>query len=67
MDLSFADQALAAAWLVSQRGKLQPGVYGVPVEIDARVARLKLAAYGIELDELTAEQISYLSSWTSGT
>jgi adenosylhomocysteinase len=67
MDLSFADQALAAAWLVSQRGKLQPGVYGMPPEIDARVARLKLAAYGIELDELTPEQISYLSSWESGT
>jgi adenosylhomocysteinase len=67
MDLSFADQALAAAWLVSQRGKLQPGVYGMPPEIDARVARLKLAAYGIELDELTPEQIGYLSSWESGT
>ncbi len=56
MDLSFANQALSAAWLVSQQGKLQPDVYKVPPEIDERVARLKLAAYGIELEELTPEQ-----------
>jgi adenosylhomocysteinase len=67
MDLSFANQALAAAWLVSQQGKLQPGVYKVPPEIDNRVARLKLASYGIQLEELTPEQTSYLSSWEAGT
>lgn len=67
MDISFANQALSAAWLVSQRGKLQPGVYKVPPEIDARVARLKLAACGVQLEELTPEQNIYLSSWESGT
>ncbi len=67
MDLSFANQALSAAWLVSQRGKLQPDVYKVPAEIDTRVARLKLAAYGIQLEELTPEQVQYLSSWEAGT
>ncbi|MGD0153733.1 MAG: adenosylhomocysteinase [Thermacetogeniaceae bacterium] len=67
MDLSFANQALSAAWLVSQQGKLQPDVYKVPTEIDTRVARLKLAAYGIQLEELTPEQIQYLSSWEAGT
>lgn len=67
MDLSFANQALSAAWLVSQKGKLQPDVYKVPEEIDIRVARLKLAAYGIQLEELTPEQIHYLSSWEAGT
>ena len=67
MDLSFANQALSAAWLVSQQGKLQPDVYGVPPEIDERVARLKLAAYGLEIEELTPEQVRYLSSWEEGT
>ena len=67
MDLSFANQALSAAWLVSQRGKLRPDVYKVPEEIDLRVARLKLAAYGIQIEELTPEQIHYLSSWEEGT
>jgi adenosylhomocysteinase len=67
MDLSFANQALSAAWLVSQQGKLETGVYQVPQEIDERVARLKLAAYGVEIEELTEEQKKYLSSWDSGT
>ncbi|MDD3314632.1 MAG: adenosylhomocysteinase [Syntrophaceticus sp.] len=67
MDLSFANQALSAAWLVSQQGKLEAGVYQVPQEIDERVARLKLAAYGVEIEELTEEQKKYLSSWDSGT
>ncbi|MGB4428961.1 MAG: adenosylhomocysteinase [Thermacetogeniaceae bacterium] len=67
MDLSFANQALSAAWLVANRGKLQPAVYRVPQEIDERVARLKLAAYGIEIEELTEEQKAYLASWEMGT
>ena len=67
MDLSFANQALSAAWLVANRGKLEPVVYQVPREIDERVARLKLAAYGIEIEELTEEQKEYLASWEMGT
>jgi adenosylhomocysteinase len=67
MDLSFANQALSAAWLVSQQGKLEVDVYQVPQEIDERVARLKLAAYGVEIEELTEEQKKYLASWDSGT
>ncbi len=67
MDLSFANQALSAAWLVAERGKLKAGVYQVPREIDERVARLKLAAYGVEIEELTEEQKRYLTSWETGT
>lgn len=67
MDLSFANQALSAAWLVAEQGKLEAGVYQVPREIDERVARLKLAAYGVEIEELTEEQKKYLASWELGT
>ncbi|HHV35628.1 MAG TPA: adenosylhomocysteinase [Syntrophomonadaceae bacterium] len=67
MDLSFANQALSAAWLVAEQGKMEAGVYQVPREIDERVARLKLAAYGVEIEELTEEQKRYLASWESGT
>ena len=61
MDVSFAVQALALEWLVSQ--ELKPGVYDVPAEIDVEVARTKLAALGIAVDALTAEQERYLSTW----
>jgi len=67
MDMSFANQALAAEWVVQNRGKLEPRVYPVPVEIDKDVARLKLHAMGVEIDELTAEQDHYLHSWEQGT
>jgi len=67
MDMSFANQALAVEWIVQQRGKLEPKVYGVPAEIDREVAGLKLAAMGIDIDELTEEQAAYLSSWEHGT
>ena len=67
MDMSFANQALAAEWVVGQRGTLEPRVYPVPVEIDKDVARLKLRAMGVEIDELTAEQEHYLQSWEQGT
>jgi adenosylhomocysteinase len=66
MDMSFANQALAVEWIV-QAGELQPQVYGVPAEIDREVARLKLAAMGMEIDQLTDEQSAYLSSWEHGT
>ena len=67
MDMSFANQALSVEWIVKGRGTLEPGVYPVPSDIDAEVARLKLQAMGIEIDELTTEQRDYLSSWEQGT
>lgn len=67
MDMSFANQALCAEFLVKNRGGMANGVHGVPPEIDREVARLKLAALGIEIDELTSEQRTYLDSWREGT
>jgi adenosylhomocysteinase len=67
MDMSFANQALAAEWVVKQRGTLEPRVYEVPQEIDKDVARLKLRAMGVEIDTLTDEQERYLRSWEQGT
>lgn len=67
MDMSFANQALAVEWVVKNRGSLGAGVYPVPAEIDAEVARLKLRAMGVEIDELTPEQEEYLRSWEQGT
>jgi adenosylhomocysteinase len=67
MDMSFANQALSVEWIVKGAGKLAPGVFPVPAEIDAEVARLKLRAMGVEIDELTAEQEEYLRSWEQGT
>jgi adenosylhomocysteinase len=67
MDMSFANQALAAEHLVKHSSELEHRVYPVPEEIDRRVARLKLAAMGIEIDELTREQSKYLTSWEAGT
>nr|WP_083494519.1 adenosylhomocysteinase [Pyrodictium occultum] len=63
MDMSFANQALSAEYLVKNRGKLEPRLYMVPREVDEEVARLKLRALGIEIDRLTEEQKEYLSSW----
>ncbi len=67
MDMSFANQALSAEYIVRNRDRLERKVYRVPPEIDREVARLKLAAMGIEIDQLTQEQIRYLSSWEFGT
>jgi adenosylhomocysteinase len=67
MDMSFANQALAVEWMVKNHATLEKRVYPVPVEIDREVARLKLHAMGIEIDELTAEQDAYLHSWQQGT
>jgi adenosylhomocysteinase len=63
MDMSFATQALAAEHLVRNAGELEPRVLDVPVEIDAEIARLKLASVGVEIDSLTDEQRSYMHSW----
>jgi len=63
MDMSFADQALAAEHLVKNKGKLQPKVYRMPLEIDKEVARLWLDCHGLKIDSLSGEQTKYLSSW----
>jgi len=67
MDMSFANQALAAEYILKQGDKLQGQVYDVPVEIDKQIAALKLKAMGVEIDELTPEQTDYLGAWTLGT
>jgi adenosylhomocysteinase len=67
MDMSFADQALTAEWLVGNAAELEPGVYEVPTEIDKQVAALKLAAMGVDIDTLTPAQDDYLSSWEHGS
>ena len=67
MDMSFANQALSAEYLVKEGRDLRPDVYVVPGHIDRHVAELKLKAMGIEIDELTPEQIEYLNSWEMGT
>jgi adenosylhomocysteinase len=67
MDMSFANQALAAEWVVANGAGLERRVYDVPKEIDEEIARLKLATMGLEIDELTEEQARYLASWDEGT
>jgi adenosylhomocysteinase len=67
MDMSFANQALSAEWVLSHRGTLEPKVYDVPRDIDAEIARLKLETMGVDIDTLTPAQAEYLSSWTVGT
>jgi len=66
MDMSFANQALCVEYMV-KRGKVEPGVYPVPKEIDREVGRLKLLSMGITIDTLTEEQRKYLESWEEGT
>ncbi|HSK46558.1 MAG TPA: adenosylhomocysteinase [Coriobacteriia bacterium] len=67
MDMSFANQALCAEFIVNQAAELEAGVYTVPEEIDAEIARLKLETMGVKIDELTEQQEAYLSSWQEGT
>ncbi len=67
MDMSFANQALSAEFIKERSTELKKDVYKVPDEIDREVASLKLKAMGIEIDELTPEQVKYLSSWEFGT
>lgn len=67
MDMSFANQALAAEWAVVNKADLKPKVYDVPFDIDQGIAALKLDTMGIAIDELTARQKEYLSSWHTGT
>ncbi|RME87341.1 MAG: adenosylhomocysteinase [Anaerolineae bacterium] len=67
MDMSFANQALSAEYIIKNPGKLERRVYTVPEEIDKEIARLKLEAMGVQIDTLTEEQINYLNSWEEGT
>ena len=67
MDMSFANQALAAEWMVKNAASLAPGVHPVPADIDASISALKLQSMGVAIDVLTAEQEAYLASWQEGT
>ena len=67
MDMSFANQALSAEYMVKNARRLEKRVYGVPEKIDQEIARLKLKAMGTGIDKLTPEQKKYLSSWEMGT
>ncbi|HNS36778.1 MAG TPA: adenosylhomocysteinase [Anaerolineaceae bacterium] len=67
MDMSFANQALAAEYMVRNGKSLERRVYSVPEEIDHEIARIKLSAMGIQIDTLTPEQVAYLGSWQEGT
>jgi adenosylhomocysteinase len=67
MDMSFANQALAAEFIVKNAASLEKRVYSVPAEVDAEIATIKLAAMGIKIDTLSTEQVKYLNSWEEGT
>jgi adenosylhomocysteinase len=67
MDMSFADQALSAEYLVKNYKQMEKKVYKVPDELDKRVAKLKLESIGVKIDRLTPEQEEYLASWDEGT
>ena len=67
MDMSFANQALAAEHIVNNHQSMEPGVYTLPEEIDKDIAALKLRSMGMAFDELTPAQFKYLNSWESGT
>jgi adenosylhomocysteinase len=67
MDMSFANQALSAEFMAKKSKTLERKVYVVPREIDLEIARLKLASMGVEIDDLTPDQESYLASWRHGT
>ena len=67
MDMSFANQALAAEYMVREHASLPKDVFPVPEDLDKRVAKLKLAAMGVNIDTLTPEQEAYLAGWSEGT
>lgn len=67
MDMSFANQALAAEYMMKNAANLDRKVYSVPDEIDREIARLKLAAMNVDIDILTEDQVKYLNSWEEGT
>jgi len=67
MDMSFANQALSAEYMVKNHASLENRVYAVPEDLDRQVARMKLEAMGVKIDRLTPEQEHYLASWSEGT
>lgn len=67
MDMSFANQALSAEYMLAHANELEHTVYAVPEQIDQAIAKLKLAAMGVKIDTLTEEQQAYLASWQEGT
>ncbi len=67
MDMSFANQALGAEYMIKHAASLEKKVYDVPEVIDREIARLKLLAMGVKIDKLTEEQVKYLGSWEEGT
>jgi len=67
MDMSFANQALSCEYLVTNKGKLEPGLRLLPEAVDNEIASLKLEAMNIKIDELTPEMIEYMNTWEAGT
>ncbi len=67
MDMSFANQALSAEYLIMHKGQLQPEIHLLPKEVDIEIARLKLTAMKVRIDELTPEMVEYMNSWQIGT
>lgn len=67
MDMSFANQALAAEYMLAHLTDLSPQVYTIPSHVDMEIARLKLASMGVAIDRLTAQQEAYLNQWQDGT
>ena len=67
MDMSFANQALSAEYMIKHGDKLEGQVYNVPDDIDREIAALKLRAMGVAIDTLTSEQEAYLNEWSLGT
>ena len=67
MDMSFANQALSAEYILKHASDLKHQVYGVPEAIDRQIAKLKLESMGVQMDKLTPEQELYLASWSEGT
>ena len=67
MDMSFANQALGAEYMLQHAKELEPRVYTIPADIDREIASLKLSAMGVKIDTLTKEQEEYLAAWESGT
>jgi adenosylhomocysteinase len=67
MDMSFANQALAADYMVKNHAKLEKKVYSVPEDLDKQVAKMKLESMGVKIDRLTPEQEAYLAGWQEGT
>ncbi len=67
MDMSFANQALSAEYLVKNKGKLKADIHVLPEEVDNEIASLKLTAMNVSIDNLTPEMVEYMNSWQSGT